>query len=309
MFPLQAESVPLCFVVCCVFRSVMNILRSILSLPLFVSLVVPCTVYAELPNHSSAVNPKAVASDDVKTFSSSSIAELPDVPAPVVSRKKDRSGMNILYQTYMRPFSHIAMAVKLGAEGIGLDLATPLSNKWNLRGGVSLLTGDYNFKVSGVGELSSDLQPLKDGINIEAKPRFSTVSASLDWFPRYGSFRISPGLTFYNGNHGTALATVQGGQVINIGDEDYTSDPRNPLLATIDVRFGRTVAPRLTIGWGNMLPRAGEHFSFPFEVGFQYAGKPLLLLALSGKHCDMHGDCGPIANDPTAQSNLALEQK
>jgi len=23
----------------------------------------------------------------------------------------------------------------------------------------------------------------------------------------------------------------------------------------------------------------------------------------------MHGDCGPIANDPTAQSNLALEQK
>jgi len=148
----------------------MNILRSILSLPLFVSLVVPCTVYAELPNHSSAVNPKAVASDDVKTFSSSSIAELPDVPAPVVSRKKDRSGMNILYQTYMRPFSHIAMAVKLGAEGIGLDLATPLSNKWNLRGGVSLLTGNYNFKVSGVGELSSDLQPLKDGINIEARP-------------------------------------------------------------------------------------------------------------------------------------------
>ncbi len=245
----------------------------------------------------------------VEAGTSSSVAELPEAPvAAVYGRRMERSGMNVEYQTHMYAFSRVAMAWKAGSEGIGIDVATPLSNKWNLRAGFSMLTGRYHFTVSGVGDLSNGLQPLKDGISVEAEPHFHSVSTSLDWFPRYGNFRISPGLTLYNGNHGSALATVKGGQVLSLGDGDYTSDPRNPILATIKMGFGHKVAPRLTIGWGNMLPREGAHFSFPFEIGVEYIGQPKINLTLSGNDCDFEGDCGPIANDPSTLQNLRQEQ-
>ena len=152
------------------------------------------------------------------------------------------------------------MALKVGVEGIGLDVATPLSNKWNLRGGVSLLAGSYHFSVTntsgGVTNFGTSVQG--DAIDIDFKPRFRSVGVSADWFPRYGSFRVSPGLTLYNGNRATVLATVRGGQALDVGDATYTSDPLDPIVATIVTRLGRTVAPRVTVGWGNMIPRAGR---------------------------------------------------
>ena len=133
--------------------------------------------------------------------------------------------------------------------------------------------------------------------------------ATLDWFPRYGSFRVSPGLTLYNGNHGKAVAIVDGGEVLSLGDGNYVSDPVDPLRANVALSLGNKVAPRLTMGWGNMLPRSGQHFSFPFELGVEYVGKPRLLLSLAGSECDPGGSCYPIEVDATTQSNLLQEQQ
>ena len=240
-------------------------------------------------------------------------AELPDAPeVAVLGRGKDRSQMNLQYQTNIRLFSHYAVALKVGAEGIGVDVATPLSNKWNLRGGVSVLAGSYKFSVTntsgGVTNFGTSVQA--DAIDVVFKPHFRSVGVSADWFPHYGSFRISPGLTLYNGNRATVLATVEGGQPLDVGNATYTSDPNDPIVATIVTQLGRTVAPRLTMGWGNMIPRAGEHFSFPFEVGVEYVGKPQLTLSLAGSECDPHGGaCFPLGTDPTTQANVQDEQR
>ncbi|WP_263385239.1 hypothetical protein [Granulicella arctica] len=108
-------------------------------------------------------------------------------------------------------------------------------------------------------------------------------------------FRVSPGLTPYNGDRGTAVATVAGGESISVGDGNYVSDPRDSIRAYAAVTLGNKIAPRLTVGWGNMLPRAGEHPSFPLEVGFMYVGRPKLQLTLSGSACDMTGHAGQSA--------------
>ena len=252
----------------------------------------------------------AATSGEASSSSVAGDAELPDAPSTAVFRRKnDRSRMNLQYQTNIRRFSHYAVALKLGAEGIGVDVATPLSNKWNLRAGVNFLGGTYNFTTSTSGASNFGASVQEDQIGVTFQPHFRSVSLSADWFPRYGSFRVSPGLTLYNGNKPTVVATVLGGQKIDVGDGTYTSDPNDPIVATVVTKLGRTVAPRLTMGWGNMIPRAGEHFSFPFEVGVEYVGRPQLQLSLAGSECDPGGGCYAVASDPATAANVLEEQK
>lgn len=273
---------------------------------LFVLLMSTAAVYPQslLPvgGGSSADSSSVAASTD--------LPDLPDAPEAVFSRHGDRSGVKVEYQTNMRRFSRLALALNAGINGIGMEVATPLSNKWNLRAGVGLLGGSYTFTVSSSTASSSFGATLPgNAIDVSFQPHFRSVMAAADWFPRYGSFRISPGITLYNGNRATILATVEGGQQIDVGSGTYTSDPNDPIRAVLQTHLGRVVAPRLTVGWGNMIPRAGQHFSFPFEIGVEYVGKPQITLALTGSECDSDGLCFPLSVDPGTQANVADEQK
>ncbi len=251
------------------------------------------------------------APDAPDASSTSHAAGLPNAPEPVASGRSNRSHMKAMYQTHMRPFSHVAAAVNVSVEGAGVDLATPLSNRWNLRVGVSYLDVGLHATVQEGAAAASDFGATlgPDAISVALRPRFFAASTSLDWFPWYGSFRISPGLTLYNGNRGTAVATVAGGETISVGDGNYVSDPADPIQAHASVDLGHRVAPKLTVGWGNMLPRSGEHFSFPFEVGFEYVGRPTLQLTLAGSACDANDNCGPINTDSSTEANLLQEQR
>ncbi len=235
---------------------------------------------------------------------------LPEAPEAVMLRPKDRSGVKVLYQTNLRPFSHLAFAVNAGINGIGIEVATPLSNKWNLRGGVGWLGGTYTL-TAGSGDASNSFGATLPGntINVSFQPHFKSAMVAADWYPRYGKFRISSGLTVYNGNRATILATVEGGQTIDVGSGTYVSDPSDPIRAVLQTRLGSAVAPRLTVGWGNMIPREGQRFSFPFEIGVEYVGRPRLSLGLSGSECDSDGMCFPLSVDPGTQANILDEQK
>jgi hypothetical protein len=70
----------------------------------------------------------------------------------------------------------------------------------------------------------------------------------------------------------------------------------------------------MTTGWGNMIPRKGGHFSFPFEIGVALIGVPTLKVNLGGWVCydQAQTQCANIANttDPIAisvQSNLTAQ--
>jgi len=228
----------------------------------------------------------------------SSSRTLPDAPDAVLSEDATRRWIHNSLKTTLRletrPFSSFAVAFTTGLGGLGVDFATPLASKINLRASASFL--NYNPTVTA------------SGIPVSAAITLRSVGVGAELFPYRNSFHITPGVTLFNGNHVAALANITGGSTFTIDDTDYVSSPADPVHGTFDLSMGRKVAPSLTVGWGNML-RRDSHWSIPVDVGFQYVGPLKLTLAMTGSVCDSGGNgCGTIANDPDAMQNLADEQ-
>lgn len=191
-------------------------------------------------------------------------------------------------------FREFAVGVNVGVMGIGVESATPLAQHFNLRAGTHFF---------GLNESLTD-----SGVSYDANMHFRSAEASVDWFPWARAFHISPGALVYNGNRITANALIPGGESFTINGDTYVSSRTNPVSGSGSVRFAKA-APALTAGWGNLLPRSGKHFSFPFEAGFAYVGDPKVTLNLTGSVCDASGlYCQPIPSDQQVQQNIAAEQ-
>jgi hypothetical protein len=190
-------------------------------------------------------------------------------------------------------FSRIGIGVKVSTLGAGIEVATPLAGRFNLRGGFNI------FRYS---------RPITDnGIHYEGQLQFQSAEAHLDWFP-FGGFHVSPGLLFYNGNQLTATAAVPGGQTFSVGGTTYESDPATPVTGTGKLDFVK-VSPSIMVGIGNLVPRNGRHYSLMFEVGGAYQGSARVALNLAGNVCDTTGTvCRAISSDPTVQANIQSQQ-
>ncbi len=194
-------------------------------------------------------------------------------------------------------FSGVGVGVKVGILGPGVEVAVPLAHRVNLRGGFNYFTYSDNLT--------------QDGISYNADLRFRSAEASVDWFPWAGGFHISPGALLYNGNQVTGGANVPAGKTFTLNDETYTSSATDPVTGAGSLTFAKA-APKLTVGWGNLVPRGERHFSFPFEVGFAYVGDPKFVLNLQGTACYTYQGtpyCDNVATDSNIQSNLATEIK
>ena len=84
--------------------------------------------------------------------------------------------------------------------------------------------------------------------------------------------------------------------------------PADPVHGTASLTFGKRTAPQITMGFGNMIPRSGRHFSVPFEIGMQYIGPPQINFNLAGTACNNAGLLEHVATDPTSQANLQQEE-
>ncbi|HEX3661509.1 MAG TPA: hypothetical protein VHU89_08750 [Acidobacteriaceae bacterium] len=201
--------------------------------------------------------------------------------------------------TSSRPFafSTVAVGVNVGILGIGFEAATPLSMHLNLRAGSSF----FNYADT----LTSD------GIAYNANLRLRSSEASLDYFPWAKSFHISPGALLYNGNKITGNGNVPAGQTFTLNGTTYTSSASDPVNGTGSVTFNKA-APKLTVGWGNLVPRSGRHFSVPVELGFAYVGDPKVALDLNGTACYTSQGvpyCANVATDPTVHANVVAQQQ
>jgi hypothetical protein len=201
-----------------------------------------------------------------------------------------------------RPFSTLAVAVSAGTLGAGLELATPLSRSFNLR-----LGGD-------VFQYGTTLT--QDSINYNAQLRMQSGQVSLDWFPFHGAFRISPGMMVYNGMKVAANLSVPGNQSFTINDATYYSDPYNLINGSAHVTFP-SYGPRITMGWGNMVPRSkSRHFSMPLEFGMVYFGNGTTALNFGGAACTQSVAnttqaalyCQSAATYTAFQTNVTAEQ-
>src|SRR6185312_10078030 len=178
---------------------------------------------------------------------------------------------------YVGPFSRFALGAKVGSLGIGFQAATPLAARLNLSGGANFFSYNDNLTI--------------DGLHYKANLHLRSAEASLDWFP-LGGFHISPGALLYNGNQVTGNAAVPGGETFTLNDVNFNK-----------------AAPKLTVGFGNMLPRNGRHFSVPVELGFAYIGDPKVTLNLKGTACDPNGSgfCQSTTS-PEIQANIAGQE-
>lgn len=201
--------------------------------------------------------------------------------------------------TSTRPmaFSTVAVGAKVGILGIGFEAATPLSMHLNLRAGASFFSYTDNLT--------------SDGITYNANLQLRSSEASLDYFPWAKGFHISPGALLYDGNRISGRANVPGGQTFTLNDTTYTSSTTDPVNGSGGVTFNKA-APKLTVGWGNLVPRSGRHFSVPFEVGFAYVGDPKVALNLNGTACYTSQGvpyCADVATDPTIHANVVAQQQ
>lgn len=190
--------------------------------------------------------------------------------------------------------SRIGIGLKASLLGGGVEVATRVSPRVNLRGGFNYFNYSRTFD--------------KDGVSYAGELDFRSTEAHLDWFPFRGAFHLSPGVLMYNGNEVRANASVSGGKTFTLNNVNYASDVNNPVHGTGKIDFLKA-APMVTVGWGNLIPRSGRHWSVPFEVGAIFQGAPRLSLNFTGGACDATGlNCRSIASDPTVQSNVEAER-
>ncbi|QNI35660.1 hypothetical protein [Edaphobacter albus] len=180
------------------------------------------------------------------------------------------------------------MANSLGA---GFDVSTPISRRFDLRGGGNFLALGYEFDV--------------DGLHYDSDIRLQSGNLRLDWFPRHRNFYISLGILF-SYNKMTALSHVPPGAHFELGDESFTNSTSDPVHGDAHLIFPRNVSPMLTVGFRNILPGNHRHISVPVEFGVAYTGAPKIDVTLVGTACQQDG-CFNFAQNAEAQQSLKDE--
>jgi len=197
-----------------------------------------------------------------------------------------------------RPVSNelprLGIGFKLGTLGLGFNVGTALASRINIRGGANFFT--YKDSLD------------EDGVTYNGTLQLRSVEAKVDLFVA-GGFRVTPGLLIYNDNNISATAFVPGGQSFTLGGTRYFSSVANPITGTAALTLNKT-APTLAIGFGNLLPRSGRHFSVSTDIGVVFQGSPQFALGLAGNSCSpSFTSCVPITSVPGAAANIQSEQQ
>jgi hypothetical protein len=194
----------------------------------------------------------------------------------------------------MRSPRRIGIAAQVGINGIGADVALAVAPHFNVRLGGQFFGYSDSFQ--------------EEGANINATLRLGGGRALVDWFPFHNGFHVSPLVVFLNQTSVRATVIVPPGQTISLDNGDYVSSQDDPLHGSASIGVWKT-SPGLTIGYGNIVPRSGKHFSFPVEAGFYYVGQPTLKVDFSGSACDPSEPeplgCQPVQQDAGFQRDLA----
>ncbi len=206
------------------------------------------------------------------------------------------------------PFSRLAFGGGISAMGINMQAAVVANRYINVRG----IGNFFNYSLNNVST---------NGLNASGKLNFATAGASVDFypFPNHG-FRISPGALFYNQNQVTAAANTPAGTSFTLNGTTYYSASANSVTGATPITGNailglHTTKPAFTVttGWGNMIPRSGGHWSFPFEIGAAFIGAPSVNINLGGWACydQAQTECASITGNSQiateVQSNLSAQ--
>jgi hypothetical protein len=196
---------------------------------------------------------------------------------------------------FAQELPRIAVGANVSTLGIGFEAATAVTNRSNVRGGMSF----FNY----------DRVAASDGITYDAELTLRSAHITYDQY-LHGGFHVSPGLLVYNGNRAHAIASVPASQSFSLGEVRYFSSATNPVNGSATLKLGR-VAPLLLAGFGNLLPRNNRRFGVNADFGVAFQGSPDVKLNLAGMACAVSPTAGCVnaATDALVQSNVQLEQE
>ena len=92
-------------------------------------------------------------------------------------------------------FNHVALGVSAGTDGIGVQLAAPLTSSFAVRAGYSFMPKFKYKKDINVGKDPAFLSyPNDQHVDLEGKLNMSDFSLLFDYYPSmYSSFRLTAG--------------------------------------------------------------------------------------------------------------------
>jgi hypothetical protein len=221
-------------------------------------------------------------------MSSSSVSDS-EVASTASAGSPSYPGVNVAQHS-----RHIGIAALVGIGGIGGDVAVAVAPHFNIRVGGQFFGYSNSFQ--------------EEGALINARLHTGGGKASVDWFPFRNGFHVSPIVVFLNQTDVRATVLVPSGQTVSLGTGNYVSSKADPLHGSASIGVRKT-APGLVIGYGNIVPRSGKHFSFPVEAGFYYVGQPTLKVVFTGSACEpslaQPLGCQSVDQDASFQKDLA----
>ncbi len=154
----------------------------------------------------------------------------------------------------------MAVALRLGTTGIGLDYDFALGEHFSARVGYSGFQYDHSVDTSDV--------------DYSGKFKLSMANAVLDWYVFNGGFRLSAGMV----GNGTKLdvtgkPNANGSYTIN--NNVYSSGDVASLNGQL--KFGNSVSPYVGLGWGKSVGTQ-QHLHFLVDLGAIYGGTPNVTL-------------------------------
>jgi hypothetical protein len=160
----------------------------------------------------------------------------------------------------------LALGVRIGTLGPGLELSSPLGSRLNLR-----LGGHY-----ASGSASRTVSDLEIDIRADAEVTLFTAALLADFFPARRGLRATAGV-FVNGNSASVLVTPL--ENYTIDEKEFAPERIGSLSA--DVGHSLSLNPYLGLGFGNPVHRKAR-LSFAFDLGVLYTGSPTFAMQGTG---------------------------
>lgn len=175
-------------------------------------------------------------------------------------------------------FDHLGAGVSLGTDGIGIDVASPVTDWAALRAGISFMPG-LKFTKS----ISINDPDLYENVDIEAKLNIFDFKVLADIYPiKTSSFHITAG--FFVGSENAINVTNSTPMIkdqqkyskvgIVLGNYRVTTDQYGQINADVKVN---SFKPYIGIGFGRAIPKKNR-VSVSCDLGVKFWGKPGLLV-------------------------------
>ena len=172
-------------------------------------------------------------------------------------------------------FNHLGAGITAGTNGIGVNVATPLTKWVTVRAGVDIMPsfkGGYDINVNVPTE--SSYYASKVNVDLSLSRIQGSLIFNINPFPSCGFF-VAAG-AYFGGNkvvkvkgHSDELAQYGQAASVQISDYEIPFDKNGDVSGGISVKNFR---PYIGLGWGRAIPK--KLIAFNFEIGAQIHGTP-----------------------------------